>query len=192
MSQRVAVPGVALAAVLALGACETPRGVRSDSGVALARPVSWGYAAAPFSVEQLQEGCRPGRSSTYHMEIANRSPYFEVTRYVKANEAEVHIESQRLSASGAPRGNQVKAHSTWKAMSERGWYPDEWTVITDERVETPAGAFDCRVYEVTSHGETVDRYYFARDLPGPPVLHTRHVDGALQLTMTLVEHTPAP
>ena len=194
MSRHLTASCVALAALLALGGCETPKGVRSADGAPLGPPDQLGLRASAVHDRAVAAGLPAGPlcpPTTCPSRVAPRTTrslaIWSPTRPSRRSSCNDSRNPARRAAT------RCGAHTTWKDMRDRGWYPDEWTQITAERVRDVGGGRSTAASNaVTSHGGKVDRYHFANDLPGPPVLHTRHVDGALQLTMTLVAHTPAP
>jgi hypothetical protein len=60
--------------------------------------------------------------------------------------------------------------------------------IQHERIEVPAGEFDCKVYTVKKADALVMRFYFADELPGAPILHYTEKNGKRLSTSTLVAH----
>jgi hypothetical protein len=58
----------------------------------------------------------------------------------------------------------------------------------EESVKLPGGKFDCIVYEVRGKDGEVSTYYFAKTLPGAPVLFWSEVDGKRVRTTTLLQH----
>lgn len=60
----------------------------------------------------------------------------------------------------------------------------------EEKTTTPAGTFDCVVYVVQGTPGEVRTFYFAKTLPGAPVLFFTEKDGKRVMTSTLVDHKP--
>jgi len=70
-------------------------------------------------------------------------------------------------------------------------FPSKDTHIFEDRCQVPAGSFDCWVYRVRrrENGKLHElRYWFAKELPGPPVLLEEERAGTRTLTMTLLRH----
>ncbi|MHC5011571.1 MAG: hypothetical protein ACYTG6_11580 [Planctomycetota bacterium] len=153
------------------------------------------HAPTPFSAEQIREGCPPGRRSTFLMEPTG-VPKFHLTFHFAAGDEEgTDLETIRKTFQGESMGPPRKVRSTWKELQGHASFPAEHTVITEERIEVPAGAYDCWRYVVThpDNPQTdVRTYWFAKSLPGPPIRLIREVDGETVMTMTLVEHQVVP
>ena len=81
-----------------------------------------------------------------------------VTRFLEGNEvgAECEFDGQR-------------AFVSWEDLRLHASFPAEATTITEEAVTTDLGTFDCLRYDVV-RGERVDRFWFAKDLPGMPIV----------------------
>ena len=67
-----------------------------------------------------------------------------------------------------------RAFVSWEDLRLHASFPAEATTITEETITTDLGTFDCLRYDV-ARGEAVDRFWFAMDLPGMPILSERVV-----------------
>jgi hypothetical protein len=79
---------------------------------------------------------------------------------------------------------------SWQALQQQSEFPKEKTETHDDKLKTPAGKFECIVYEVTMDEGEVWTFYFAKKLPGAPVFFYADRNGKRLRTTTLVEHIP--
>ena len=77
--------------------------------------------------------------------------------------------------------------ATWRELQAHASFPIEVVEIAADTTETPLGTFDCLRYTVDD-GYTRDIFCFALDLPVMPVRFTKHIDGRLTSTTTMVEN----
>lgn len=134
---------------------------------------------APFTAEQIREASRSGRTYRYKVEIPDRpSREYAITlRNVDDNGAEIH------------RGESSRRMG-WRAMQQDSEFPKDRTTTHKEKLKTPAGKFECTVYEVEEDGGEVWTFFFAKKLPGAPVFFYVERNGKRLRTTTLVEYLP--
>ncbi len=150
------------------------------------RQLKPGHAPTPYTAAQIHEGCSD-RTATFRLERAGKPTMMQSMRFTDANEKnallEVAVWPERGGAPGKGPGRRV----SWSALQAHASFPNEATKIVDAKIETPVGTLACLVYTVTK-GDTVNRFCFAKALPGPPVLLTSVVKGGRVFSMTLVKH----
>jgi hypothetical protein len=116
-------------------------------------------------------------------------------RYLAGDEHVSERETTVRSEAGDVLEGPTPARSAWRDLQAHASYPEIATEIAADRIEVPAGTYDCWRYEVVipeEGGTEVTRAWFAKDLPGPPVRMLREVAGVSVFSMTLVEDTPGP
>jgi len=135
---------------------------------------------APFTAEQIRDATKNGRTYRYKVEIPDKPPkeYTVTFRNVDQSGAEVH------SGSGQPK------RLGWLALQQQEEFPKDRVSIRDEKLKTPAGKFECIVYQVIGQNDEIWTYYFAKKLPGAPVFFYCERHGKRLRTTTLVEHIP--
>jgi len=87
-------------------------------------------------------------------------------------------------------GSKQMSTGKWEDFQSHASFPQAQTVIGKESFTVPAGTFDCWRYEVTLAKEgrvNVQRYWFALNLPGPPVCFEESIDGKLAFKMTMLK-----
>ncbi|MEM9488627.1 MAG: hypothetical protein AAGC55_05755 [Myxococcota bacterium] len=150
-------------------------------------------APRPFNAEQIRAATPAGRSYRFRVENQDGSVRLLQMTFMRVDERGATLQQAMYDADGKPAGQAQTSEVTWPELVGHANYPREATVISDARIETPAGAFDCMLYTVTEQvdGRTqVTRAYFARELPGAPVVMRIEVAGQPMISMTLVEHRP--
>ena len=78
----------------------------------------------------------------------------------------------------------------WKDLQAHASFPEKQTTIQKESFTVPAGTFDCWRYEVTleKDGKTnVQRYWFAVNLPGPPICFEETANDRVVYKMTMLK-----
>lgn len=149
-------------------------GSSSEAKVAPKGPV----APAPFSWEEIRAATKSGRTYRYKVEVPGKPPKERTLTFTKVDDDGAEI----IAGSSAKRLG-------WPALQKHAEFPKDRTTNREETVKLPAGKFDCMVYEVKGEDGEVSTYYFARTLPGAPVLFYVEQDGKRVKTTTLVQHT---
>jgi hypothetical protein len=135
---------------------------------------------APFTAEQIRAATRNGRTYRYKVEIPNEPTREHVITFRNVDEggAEVH------------QGSDHARRMSWTTLQRHAEFPRDKVSTHPEKLKTPAGKFECVVYEVTGEDGEVWTYYFAKKLPGAPVYFYVERNGKRLKTTTLVEHVP--
>jgi hypothetical protein len=129
-----------------------------------------------FTVEQLREGCPQGRTIEFRIAVDGKPTTIEHWEFTVVSASEATIHAVTRDESGAVLDDETGS-STWDDLHHHGQFPAASTTFEDNvRVTVPAGNFTTRLYVVTRDGVT-QRFWFAPDLPGPPVLFTTERDG---------------
>lgn len=135
---------------------------------------------APFTAEQIRAATKNGRSYRYKIEMPNKptKEYMLTFRNVDDGGAEIHS------------GGDASKRVSWTALQKQSEFSKEKTQTREEKLKTPAGKFECKVYEVSMDEGEVWTFYFAKQLPGAPVFFYSERNGKRLRTTTLVEHIP--
>jgi hypothetical protein len=144
----------------------------------------------PFSSEDLRIGCAPGRSNTYRVEAAGETPRLITTTWLGHDADGGEAAFSSLALDGTPLDAPAHRRTDWRELQAHAAYPEGATTIEEASAETPAGEFDAWLYTVERRDgrePTVERAWFAKDLPGPPVLRIDEVEGREVFRMTLIE-----
>jgi hypothetical protein len=136
--------------------------------------------AAPFSADEIRAATKAGRTYRFRVEVPGKKPRERVLTFTKVDESGAEI----FSGSGEPK------RVGWPTLQRHSEWPKDKVKTREETVKLPAGKFDCMVYEVRDDDGEVSTYYFARTLPGAPVLFYTEQDGKRTKTTTLLQHIP--
>lgn len=133
---------------------------------------------APFTAEQIRDATKNGRTYRYKIETPGKpaKEYSITFRNVDEAGAEIH------SGSAPPR------RLAWRLLQQDSEFPKDKTKTHPEKLATPAGKFECTVYEVSGEDGEVWTFYFAKKLPGAPVFFYAERNGRRLRTTTLVDH----
>lgn len=149
------------------------------------------HAPTPFSADEIRKGCPNGRINTFRIEIPGKDPVLSYQRFHDCTKDVAHVERYRMTPEGKLLGKKVSRRWPWKSLQGHASHPKDKTKITEGRIETPAGKFDCWIYAVltkTRDGKTrVTTLHFAKTLPGPPIRMIQEIDGKRGFTMTLIQ-----
>ncbi len=154
------------------------------------------HLPTPFSAEELKAWNVPGYQTTYLVEAEGREPLTVLTQWLPSEGGKGVFVSQEMSSRGELLGKPQKASADWKELQSHASFPVSATQVSTVEIEVPAGKFTCWRYDVerpvpSGEGEPktlVMSFWFARDLPGPPVLMQHRLEGRVTMTMTLLSH----
>lgn len=180
-------PFVRLAFVFSLLAACGPAAVEAPPPPPPAAPA---VAPIPYTVDQLREGCPAGRVIVFRMEMAGKPAVRRAMRFVAVTPEGADVETTVVDDTGAPLKAPSREHASWEELRKHGAFPQDRTTIAEDTVTTPAGTFACSVYTVRGEGDEVKRFWFAKTMPGPPVLFFTEKGGARAMTSTLVAADP--
>ena len=132
----------------------------------------------PFTAEQIREAFQPGLVLEFDFTEGEKKTHQVWT--VKAATAEdVTIHFQTVG------GDEATKTSRFEELRQHALFPAESASRSEVRCATPLGERDCWHYVVS--GEPAKELWFAKDLPGPPVLMTVTAGGTEVLRMEQVK-----
>jgi hypothetical protein len=147
-------------------------------------------ATPPFTAAQIRSATRVGRTYTFKVEEADQAPTYMRMEFTVVDEDRATIERTMINDLGEDAG-AMTGESTWDELVTHASYPAASTEVEEDTIDVPAGSFECFVYIVTEDdGGSVTRVYFAKSLPGAPILHEVEIDGEWASRMTLIEYDP--
>ena len=149
------------------------------------------HAPTPFSADEIRKGCPNGRINTFRIEVPGDDPFLMHQRFHHGTKDAANLEGHRTTPEGKLLGKKTSRRLPWKVLQSHASHPKDTTKITEGKIETPAGKFDCWIYVVSTRargGKTrVATLHFAKTLPGPPVRMIQEIDGKRTFTMTLIK-----
>lgn len=133
---------------------------------------------APYTWEQIRAATKSGRTYRYRVEMPGKPARERVLTFTKVDDDGCEI----FAGGGEPK------RKGWVSLQKDAEFPKDRVKTYEESVKLPGGKFDCIVYEVRGKDGEVSTYYFAKTLPGAPVLFWSEVDGKRVRTTTLLQH----
>lgn len=131
----------------------------------------------PFSADQIREACGPGRRNVYRTQGADGTPRLTVGWFEEGDADGAVSVSAAAHPDGSVAGEPTRIRARWIDLQRHASFPIATTRIETGEAVTPAGRFDCWCYTVED-GDATSRFWFARRLPGPPVLYTTERGGS--------------
>ncbi|CAN5916512.1 hypothetical protein BH11MYX2_BH11MYX2_00860 [soil metagenome] len=129
-----------------------------------------------FTVEQLRAGCPQGRKIELRIEVSGKPAIVEDWEFTRVDKVSATIHSVTHDEDGEPISEETST-SKWTDLHEHAKFPAATTTFDDNvELTIPAGTFTTRLYTVHDGG-TTKQFWFATDLPGPPVQFTTEKDG---------------
>jgi len=113
-----------------------------------------------------------------------------VMTFVRVSDTDSDIQTTLLDEAGAVVEPASVNRATWSDLMQHAQFPRAAVTITEETISVPAGSFDCLKYVVAGSNSEVNTFYFAKSLPGPPVLYFSEKGGQRVTTSTLLRHVP--
>jgi len=171
----------------AAGARTWPKGWPADSE----RVLKEGHAPTPYTAAQIREACAPGREDVMHLVEKGKSTWLRL-RFTGGTEELAEFEIGPATSAEQPPSAWMPQKQPWAALQEHASTPADKTVVTFERVQVVAGAFDAALYTITGEADgkpKVTRHWFAFTLPGPPVKSIVTVGGETVSTSELLKTT---
>lgn len=135
---------------------------------------------APFTWEEIRAATKSGRTYRYRVEVSGKPVRERVVTFVKVDDDGCEIFA----------GGENPKRMGWPTLQKHSEFPQDRVTTREETVKLPGGKFDCMVYEVRGNDGETTTYYFARTLPGAPVLFYTEQDGKRVKTTTLLQHIP--
>ena len=129
-----------------------------------------------FTVEQLRAGNPQGRIIEFRMEADGKPTTIEHWEFTAVDAENATIHAITRDESGTVLADETGT-STWTELHKHGQFPAAATTIEDNvQITVPAGTFTARLYTVKA-GDTTRQFWFATELPGPPVQFTTEQAG---------------
>jgi hypothetical protein len=127
-----------------------------------------GCAPTPYSANQIRDAMPEGGGRYYTLRGDSESSmvYYHFEK-VTANDCSV--ETMHFNHEGLTSDTKTQAHVPWTELQKHASFALEEVTITEVRLALIAGTFDCWNYTVVGTLPGRNEYYFAKDLPGPPV-----------------------
>jgi hypothetical protein len=149
-----------------------------------------GHLPTPFSAEDIRAASTVGRRIRIRTDARDGSSYREV-RYLATDADGATQAFTPTDADGHPIGPTVERRSAWRDLQAHASFPADRTTVEETHLDLAWGTESCWLYRV-AEGETVTRYWFARRLPGMPVVVESRVGGELVERREIISTSAAP
>lgn len=179
---------------LCLASCTSTDKQSSNGRVgadAEAGPGGMSLAPFPFTPEAIRSRCVEGLELTFRVVAKGEQPVIQRIRFHDWSQEAVSVEIRRETPKGVLIESPTDTRSTWSEWRDHARFPSAATVRLRERAKTPSGEWDCWVYVVVGPNGGTTRFWFADQLPGPPVILDQEQDGDKIMRMELIAiHLP--
>ena len=145
-------------------------------------------ALYPFTAKQISDATKPGRRYMFKMESKGSAPMYVETEFVRCDEEGCVANRTNYDEDRRQQGPANRQEATWVELRSHSRFLKAATTAGEAEVHVPAGSYDCISYTVREGNGTVQHYYYARNLPGPPVLAEVEMHGEIVWSMRLVEY----
>ena len=145
------------------------------------------HAPTPFTSKEIAKVCSTGLELKYKIEEQGKPPVYQITWFTNSDFKGSDFEVTTTDLDGNVL-EEKQAHATWQALQSHASFPEKDCVITLETLKLDCGKFNCWLYTVKGK-DSVSRLWFARNLPGPPILYEQFRNGKLTFRMTLIRNS---
>ncbi len=146
----------------------------------------------PYTAAEIQSSCSDGTELVFRVEQQGAPSATLVMSFDQADASGTLVYSRVIDAGGVTV-QESSARSTWEELRSHAAFPAQGTTQRRTRCAVEAGEFDCRLYEVVSEdGNVTDRFWFADDRAGPPILMEKTLGGTPVYRMELIERRDGP
>ncbi|MCB1044790.1 MAG: hypothetical protein KDC35_17740 [Acidobacteria bacterium] len=149
-----------------------------------------GHAPTPYSADEIREGCPDGRTTKTRLWSAESGTTVMTTRFHSGTPEQATFEVISANEQGDRIGQPQEGKAAWSELQRHASFPREHTTIEEVTLDADLGPKACWKYTVTqpdSAQAIVTEYWFAKDLPGPPILMVQRVNNRKTMTMTMIE-----
>lgn len=150
----------------------------------------------PYSADQWREATKPGQAIRYRVEIPSASDRWEREIVVSAvDDLGVSLESSIFIEDGMPSLDIAPSTTdvSWSDLVAKTRFPVAKTSVRPAYIETDAGRFHARIFEVTERlgagQKKITRTWFSDSLVGAPLRHEIEVGGRIVSRLVLVSHS---
>lgn len=155
-----------------------------------------GHLPTPYSAEDIRDHCRPGYTTIYKIEAEGVDPFLRVSSFLDSGSEKARFDGHEESMNGEVLREYPVSDADWKTLQGHASFPVERTDIGEDTITIPAGTFQCWKYVLKSgpsNDSPIPRperttFWFAKNLPGPPVKMVQETKGKATMTMTLVKY----
>lgn len=146
-----------------------------------------GHAPTPFSAEEICETCQTS-TIKYLLEMKGREDTYQITEFINISKTGSYFNTTTTDKNGKVLSRRRKNYAKWTDLQAHASFPEENTTITTDKIKLDPGEFECLVYTVET-GDRLEKFYFAKELPGPPVYYEKFQNGERVFRMALISNS---
>ena len=135
------------------------------------------YLPTPYTAEQIRDAWVEGFELMTRKRSAGGETY-TLTRVFAATEDRFSMYEVEVDKNGRPKtqGQKARYNGTWVELRDHARFPAARASRERAEWDTPLGNLEGWLYRVEGEGGMTE-FFFADDLPGPPVVYRRQGDG---------------
>jgi hypothetical protein len=167
-------------------------GLKSPSGwpSAAERRLAPDREPSPFSAQQIARACGPQSKRVFRFVMGGAEPSYKLWTFIEQTEAGCTFLQTDCDEHGLETGEPSPTNVTWQQLQSHASWPATDVTASEAKMKVPAGTYECMHYVIkrkNAQGVGEDKFWFAWDLPGPPVRMERSAGGQVKVTMTLMK-----
>lgn len=148
-------------------------------------------APTPYTAEQIRDAFPAGTQVRFTLTMPDGATMISAMEFTAVDAEGATYRHAMLTASGEELSPPEESRAAWTELRDHAKFPLESTRVEEVSVTTALGTFDAWLYTVQADeegfGPTTQRYWFAKEMPGPPVLLTVEAGGAEVQRMEMIE-----
>ncbi len=143
---------------------------------------------APYTAEQIRDATRAGRTYVFALEADGVPAKRRILRFLGADTSGALVESETSNPDGSQATSEPASHATWEELRDHAAFPRAMVTRSEAVAKTRIGELDCFVYTLKGKDGATTTFYFAKSMPGPPVLLSTERGGKVVEKSELVEY----
>ena len=144
----------------------------------------------PFTADEIRAGSPLGRTVRQRIEETGEPVTLRIQQYVAVDDESGTRLVSTIDADGT-RHDTRRSTSTWLELQGHASMPIASTSIDEVALDSPIGPLDCLRYSAVD-GDEIETFWFARTIPGMPVMTERRVAGELVERVTMLSSSVEP
>ena len=136
----------------------------------------------PFTADEIRRACT-GRRLRFEI-VNNGTSRHETWEFTESDAQGTRVHTIKAQGEGEER---TSGRSTWAALQAHASFDAERTRVSSEELETEMGTLATWRYDVRGQKGGEQRFWFAKKLPGPPVLLEQVVGQRIVMRMRMIE-----
>jgi hypothetical protein len=147
------------------------------------------HLPTPYTAAEIREASPPGLVVRVLHEADGEEPQVTVSRFLPGDDDDSVREQWTETPDGRRLTPPAVRRVPWLGLQAHASFPAATTTRDEATIETPLGTLDCLRYVAgDSDSDAVDTFWFARSLPGMPVLVERRIGFRVVERATMTSH----